>query len=369
MSVTDELTPRERFNRTLSFQCPGKTLATLGGIWPSALRRWTSEGMPPEIDSVPKLIDHLGLQRHTWCSPAAKVFTYPPFQRRIVHEDDTKVTYINPHGVTTTDFKEDAYQSMPHFEDYPVKDRADWDAYKPRLQWTPERLGPRWENQKAQWAERTDPLILAFNCGSSLYGSLRELMGVTGASMAFYDEPAMVAEIMDTVTELFCRCVDAMFTDFCPDAFCLWEDMAYKNASLLSPATVRELMLPRYKVMVAKLREKGVPFILLDSDGYIEELIPIWLEAGIDGFVPFEVQAGMDVADCRRRYPRMRMLGGVDKRALDAVKDAIDREIDRIAPAVEAGGFVPWFDHGLPHDVAWGDFLHYTDRLKQLAWG
>ena len=34
-----------------------------------------------------------------------------------------------------------------------------------------------------------------------------------------------------------------------------------------------------------------------DSDGRIDDLIPIWIEAGINGLWPFEVQAGMDVVD------------------------------------------------------------------------
>ncbi|HUU58935.1 MAG TPA: uroporphyrinogen decarboxylase family protein [Phycisphaerae bacterium] len=360
-------TPRELFHKVMRFECPGRTLATLGGIWPSTLDRWVAEGMGPALADVGKLIDHLGLQRHIWCSPRASVFTYPPFERKVLAERADKVTYVNPHGVTCTEFRTDAFKSMPHFESYPVRTREDWAGYRERLVWDDGRVGKKWQQQKAEWADRADPLILAFNHGSSLYGSLREIVGVEALSVLFYDDRAWVEEMMDTVAELFCRCVDVMFDNFAPDAFCLWEDMAYKTASLVSPRLVRELMLPRHRRMAAKLREKGVPFIVLDSDGKIDELIPIWLEARIDGFVPMEVQAGMDVAVFRRRYPRMLMMGGVDKRALARGREAIDREMEKIRRTVAEGGFIPWFDHGLPHDVSYANFLYYADRLKDVC--
>jgi len=169
------------------------------------------------------------------------------------------------------------------------------------------------------------------------------------------------------VVELFCRLVDALLADFVPDAVCLWEDMAYKTSTLLGAPQVRQFMLPRYRIMTARLRARGVPFIVLDSDGHIEELIPIWLEAGIDGVVPMEAQSGMDVAEYRRRYPRMLMMGGVDKRALAAGPEAIDREMDKIRRTIASGGYIPWFDHGLPHDVSYRNFLYYVQRLKEVT--
>jgi len=151
--------------------------------------------------------------------------------------------------------------------------------------------------------------------------------------------------MMDAMVELFLSLCDQLFTDYVPDAVCLWEDMAYKTASLLGVRQVREFMLPRYRLMTQKLRDKGVPFILLDSDGCIRDLIPLWLEAGIDGVVPMEANAEMDVAAYRAQYPTLLMMGGVDKRALAFGRDAIDHEIDKIRRTIASGGLIPFFDH------------------------
>jgi len=360
-------TPRDVFNAAMRFRSPGRTLATIGGIWPSTFDRWASEGMPEQLRDMPQMLEHFGLEPHIWSGVPANVFVYPQFKREVVRETSDTVCYVNPYGITCTEFKRDAFKSMPHFESFPVKSREDWRAYRRRLVWDDARVGEAWRSKRAEWETREAALIIALNRGASLYGSLREMIGVEALSLAFYDDPAWVAEMMDAMVDLFLRSVDALFGDFTPDAVCLWEDMGYKTASLLSPALVREFMLPRYKVMTARLRELGVPIILLDSDGNIEQLIPIWLEAGMDGVVPMEAQAGMDVAAYRERYPRLLMMGGVDKKALARGREAIDAEMDKVARVVASGGYVPFFDHGLPHDVSYESFLYFVERLKEAT--
>jgi len=351
----------------MRFECPGRTLATLGGIWQSTFQRWIDEGMPAEWTDMPTMLDALGLEPHIWTKPRAEMFVYPSFEREVLAESDRTITYVNGFGIVCTEFKIDSYKSMPHFERFPVTGRDDWPAHKRRLQWDDARVGEPWRQQKAELAGRTAPAILAFGRVGSLYGSLREMFGVERLSTLFYDDRALVEEAMDTVLALLLRLIDELLGDFVPDAVCLWEDMAYHTSSLLGPRWVRELMLPRYKVMTARLREKGVPYILLDSDGNIDELIPIWLDAGIDGVVPMEAQAGMDTAVYRRKYPKLLMLGGVNKMALAGGREAIDAEMDKIRRTLDSGGLIPWFDHGLPHDVSYDSFLYYVEKLRPLG--
>ncbi len=360
-------TPRELFHQVMQFECPGHTLLTLGGIWPSCFERWGTEGMPDKLGNIPALLEHFGLMRHTWGGPAAELFVYPPFEYRVVSETETTITYTNGMGITCTEFKKDAYKSMPHFESFPVQNRKDWEQYRERLQWDTARVGNAWGKQVAGFRASDAPVIIALNRGASLYGALRDMVGVEGLSFLFYDDPELVAEMMDTMLALFLNSVEALFDEYVPDAVCMWEDMAYKNGSLLGVQHVREFMLPRYRVMTAKLREKGIRYILLDSDGKIHDLIPTWLEAGIDGVVPMEAQAGMDVATFRQKYPRMLMMGGIDKKALAGGRETIDREINKARRTIASGGYIPFFDHGLPHDVSWQDFVYFVEQLKTLG--
>ncbi len=63
----------------------------------------------------------------------------------------------------------------------------------------------------------------------------------------------------------------------------------------------------------------------------------------------------------------MAYTGGVDKRAIAKGGQVILDELDRIAPVIRGGGFIPSCDHGVPHDISWPNFLHYCKRLAELT--
>jgi hypothetical protein len=94
------------------------------------------------------------------------------------------------------------------------------------------------------------------------------------------------------------------------------------------------------------------------------ELIPIWLEAGVNACNPIEVAAGNDLVDFRRKFGRnMAYRGGVDKRAMAKGGKAIEAEIRRLEPVIRDGGYIPGCDHGIPPDVSWPNFVHYVKLL------
>jgi uroporphyrinogen decarboxylase len=146
-----------------------------------------------------------------------------------------------------------------------------------------------------------------------------------------------------------------------------WEDMCYKGGPLISPDMFREFMIPRYRRITDLARSRGVDTIFVDSDGDVSQLIPLWLEAGINGIYPMEVAAGMDVVALRREYGRdLLMTGGIDKRALAAGPAAIDAELKTKVPLAFEGGYIPHVDHALPHDISYANFSYYWERKKSL---
>ncbi len=145
------------------------------------------------------------------------------------------------------------------------------------------------------------------------------------------------------------------------------EDMAYKNGPLISPAMFREFMTPYYRRVSNIADNAGLDLRMLDSDGNIWELIPLWLEQGINILCPMEVAAGMDVVELRRRFGRdLRMTGGFDKRILAAGPKQISAELERIRPVIEDGGYIPTIDHGTPPDVSFANVRHYVSCLKKM---
>lgn len=77
--------------------------------------------------------------------------------------------------------------------------------------------------------------------------------------------------------------------------------------------------------------------IFVDTDGDFNRLIPQFIAAGVDGFLPMDVNAGMDIVKVRELYPGLKFIGGFNKLVIEQGKDAIDREFERILPVIRSG--------------------------------
>jgi uroporphyrinogen decarboxylase len=196
-------------------------------------------------------------------------------------------------------------------------------------------------------------------------------MGTENLSLAFYDQPYLVHEMMEFIADFTIEALRRALEEVDIDYFNYFEDFAFKTGPLMSPGVFREFMLPRYRRINEFLRAHGVSIITLDSDGNTEVLIPLFIEAGITGHWPCEVAAGMDPVKLSREYGRdMAFMGGIDKRELAKGPAAIDRELlAKIPPLLEAGGYTPYVDHTGPPDVSWQDFRYYMDLKTRLLGG
>ena len=147
----------------------------------------------------------------------------------------------------------------------------------------------------------------------------------------------------------------------------MWEDMSYKNGPLISPQLFREFMLPYYREIIGFFKEITDCKVLVDSDGDVTQLIPLFVEGGVDGVLPFEVAAGMDVREIRREFPDLIIGGGIDKREIAKGKQAIDKELEAKLPHMFAkSGYCPSLDHHVPPEVSYADFEYYLEKTRKV---
>lgn len=352
---------RERLLAVLRYQPVDRVpYRIFGGAWPETVDRWKEEGYDPDGPEF-------ATDRWDWIG--GWFFPNPPFERKVVEEDEDTVLYINHEGILMRERVDYRYSSMPQFVRFPVETRADFRSFwKERMQ--PDlagRIGPDWQERLAAYRTREIPLIVIADRWGGFFGPLRNLVGVERLCTLFYDDPAFVEEMMEADADFLIATMDQILDHTDIDIFGFWEDMAYKTGPLLGPGLARQYMLPQYRRVIDFLRSRGVEFICLDSDGQVTELIPIWLDAGIDILYPFEPQAGMDVAAVRREFGRdLRMWGGIDKRVLAQGPEAIDAELARVAPVVSEGGYVPFPDHSLPPDVSYANYCYFMEQLPAI---
>ena len=95
-------------------------------------------------------------------------------------------------------------------------------------------------------------------------------------------------------------------------------------------------------------------------------MIPLFIECGITGLYPWEVQAGLDIERIRNEYPKLVIMGGVNKMALAQGKDAINKEISKVERMLGKGGYLPYTDHAVPPDISFENYRYFRERLKAI---
>ncbi len=336
------------------------------GPWRTTWERWRREGMPEEFTDFGKVRAQFGPDSgpagvDVNCGPC------PKFERTVLAEDDEYVTFIDHWGIKRRDYK--GGESMSQFLEFPIKSRADWLTYRDeRMDGDdPRRLEGNWPQQCADARARGVSIRLGYYPDVGIFGSVRWLLGDEECLLAFYTMPDLVREIMEHMTDLYLAVFAKVLREVRVDEIHIWEDMCGRQGPLISPKHWEEFMGPCYRRIKALAREHDVPVMSVDTDGQPDLITPPMMGAGVNMMFPMEVAAGCDVNVFRGKYPTLGMMGGIDKRALAAGAEAIDRDLERVAPAVAAGRYIPDLDHGIPDDVSYENYCYYARRLKELV--
>lgn len=289
----------------------------------------------------------------------------PRYERRVLEEDLRTRVVVNEGGVKYREHKDDP-EKMPQWLEYPASNKKGWEEYKKRLDPHAALRWPAyWEDYARSVRERN--YALGINVGS-FFGLLREWAGLENLLVMFYDEPELVNEMLDHMEQFELEIIKKVVRDVDLDFAYFWEDMAYKNGSLISPQMFREHLIPRYLSITQLLRDNGIDIILVDSDGDTRQLIPLWIESGINGQYPLEATANMDAVRLREEYPNFILIGNIDKRTLAKSREAIEEELSKKIPyLLSRGGYFPAIDHFVPPDVSFKNYMYYLECLREMA--
>ncbi|HNT35801.1 MAG TPA: uroporphyrinogen decarboxylase family protein, partial [bacterium] len=211
------------------------------------------------------------------------------------------------------------------------------------------------------------PIQMGYFPDVGIFGGLRWLLGDEECLIAFYTMPDLVHEIMDHLTSLYLTVFEKVVREIRVDVIHIWEDMCGRQGPLISPAHWEEFISPNYRRIRAFADTHGIPVISVDTDGNPDRITPPMIHSGVNLLFPLEVAAGCDINDLQARYPNLAFMGGIDKRVLAEGHAAIDRELNRIKPAIVRGRYIPDLDHLIPSDVSWDNYCHYARSLKELV--
>ena len=371
------MTSRERFIETLTFGNPDRIPFSPGGGRESTLARWHSEGLPVDRDPLEAVKEHLGLPLQPeppGIDLGVDFRMIPQFEEKVIEHKDGHYVVQDWKGniceiadtFDITYLREAKDFVTRRWIKCPVETHADWDAMKARYAMdAPGRFAADFVDRCRRARDRDSVLSISF---AGPFWQLREWCGFEGLCMLMIDDPELVDEMAAFWKDFVSAMLDRVQEHVVPDHVLINEDMAYKAKAMISPNMARRFCMPSWTEWSSLARNAGSPLVEIDSDGFIGELIPLWIESGVNLCSPIEVAAHCDINAFRHEFGhKMAYRGGVDKRCMAKGGQSIRDELSRVTPVVRDGGFIPSCDHGVPSDVSWPAFLDYSRLLATLT--
>ncbi len=381
---------RERVLAVLNYQSYDRLPLLHFGFWRDTLAKWAREGHLT-ADDVAQWADGnptdrrvgrlLGFDANYYTVFRPTVDLLPPFAHQVLEElPDGSRKVLNERGVVI--LEKDGVTSIPQEIDHTLKGRAEWERlFLPKLQYSIERITahivhtgetslPFFEGglDYLRRPDRTD--LLGLHCGS-LYGVIRNWLGLVGLSYLLADDENLLDEMIQTLADLSYQCTKTVLEMGARFDFGhFWEDICFNHGPLVRPAVFKTKVGPHYRRITRLLRHYGITIVSLDCDGKIDELIPTWIENGVNTMFPIEVGTWhASIEPWRREYGQeIRGVGGMDKRVFARDYAAVDREIERLKPLVDLGGYLPCPDHRIAPDAKWETIQYYCERMR-VAFG
>ena len=300
------------------------------GYWDKTVERWRSEGLPGGLRSPPEIRAYFGLDAHEQVAIRPRAPSCPPAPGR----------------------------GLPI-----VRDRDGYRELKrhlyPREAFDPGRLD-------ALAARQRRGELAVWITLEGFFWFPRTILGIEEHLTSFYDCPDLLREICDDLLEFSLRVVDDVCRICTPDWMTFAEDMSYNHGPMLSPAQFETSLAPYYRALVPRLTASGiVPFV--DTDGDVTVPIRWYTETGVQGFLPLERMAGVDVRAIRAAHPRVRLMGAFDKTVMHLGEQRIRAEMERLYPVMAQGGFIPSCDHQTPPEVSIEDYRRYLRILREYC--
>lgn len=366
---------RQRFTAQMHYLPVDRSPLVDFGFWDETIVLWRKQGLPTRVKNhIPQTwVDYFGMDfslRKEHARVKVKWGLSPEFKKRVVEDRGEEEIFQQADGVQV--LRQKFMRSIPKPQRYLLRDRESWRKfYLPRLDPTRlERYPKDWDEQVKKWCDpnRAEPIFLS---GGSLYGLLRNWMGLENLSLVVYDDPSWFEEMVTTLADLYVAVLERFLaTGGQFDACHMWEDMCYNAGPLLSPRHFKKYLSPQYRRITDLLHRHGVDVVYLDCDGNIEALMPLWLEAGVNCMFPLEIGTwGADPIKYRRQYGKdLLIIGGFDKHILAGSKADIEKEVYRLLPLIEEGGFIGTCDHLVPPDVPYRNYLFFVETIRRV-WG
>ena len=193
--------------------------------------------------------------------------------------------------------------------------------------------------EKVIKATENTPLGVRVDLSNFLFNSYLS-MGIENFAIATYADLGLVDYLLDHFFAWMHKIAQRL-AQYPINLVFLDSDLAYSSGPLFSPKWLREKWLPKMKQIVSIFRDKDIG-VIMHTDGKVEKLLPLVVEAGIQGIHPIEATYN-DITEIYKDYHGKLCLFGninVTGNLLNGTPDDVEREVSEKIKAMNEGGYV-----------------------------
>lgn len=325
--------------------------------WQATVDRWRTEGLPSGIEPS----DYFGYEMVGFGAD-----TSPQFEEKIISMDEEYIVERDSYGGVRKNHRD--FTTTPMIIDYPCKNQDDWKKLKRRLEPSDRRVNWVIDLRKAQ-RERSLGRYITFNAIVG-YDKLQKYVASERLLRAVIREPEWVQDMYWTDASLVMAMCDRMIDGgFEFDGAFLFCDLGYRHGPFFSPKHYEEQLHPVFKELSDFFHTRDMQ-IILHCCGNIKELIPYFIEEGIDCIQPIEVKAGMNLIELKEEFgDEMAYMGGIDVRLMSLDNPRLlEKEIrEKVSVAKVGGGYIYHSDHSVPNTVSFQQYKRVIDLINKYG--
>ena len=173
-----------------------------------------------------------------------------------------------------------------------------------------------------------------------------DLMGMDTLMMAMYDNPEVVAALVGKIADFYYKQAEIMFQKGKGyiDIFFMGDDYGVQCGLMMSRKLWKKFFAPHLERLWKLAKSYGLK-VQLHSCGSVRELIPDFLEMGLDILDPIQVRAqGMNPAELKKDYGhRLSFHGSMDTQEtlpFGSELDVKNEVLERLRTMAPGGGFI-----------------------------
>jgi uroporphyrinogen decarboxylase len=252
-------------------------------------------------------------------------------------------------------------------------DKEDLESYP----W-PDPDDPGWTRGLREAAGRASAeghFAVALSLPSAVVHLSQYLRGYEEYLMDLVIDPGFAARLMERVADVYVRIVtNAMdVVGDQVDVVLFGDDIAFQDRPMVRPDVYRELIKPHHRRIIEAIKGRSAAAVLYHCCGAVTDLIPDFIDIGVDALNPVQVSAvGIgDTVRLKREFGRdLTFWGGIDThhvlpRGTPAdVRDEVRRRIEDLATG---GGYVVAAVHNIQDDVPPENILALADAVREFA--